>query len=202
MGILHKGKPRGLSTRIKQATRFLLVAVLWLCCNTVIGQHLLNDNDVKCIEQSALKYLGHEESPRGSNKSPYIKIMLRHVGVRIPAPWCAGFVALVLRDVCHVDYPHSGFVAEWSRGKWEKNIIFDKRKGEKLRPEQIHKGQIFTIYFANLKRDAHIGIILGYENGHVITIEGNTNAGGSRDGYAVCIKHRSLNSISKILIYE
>jgi len=191
-----------LRQRLRKRFKILLVAVFWLCCNTVIGQHVLNDNDVKCIEQSALKYLGHEEYPRGSNKSPYIKIMLRHVGVRIPAPWCAGFVALVLRDVCHVDYPHSGTVAEWSRGKWEKNIVFDKRKGEKLRPEQIHKGQIFTIYFANLKRDAHIGIILGYENGHVITIEGNTNAGGSREGYGVFIRHRSLNSVSKILVYE
>lgn len=126
--------------------------------------------------------------------------MLAAVGIHFPAPWCAAYTGIACRDAC-IDYPYSGFVPNWSRGVWEEKVVWDKREAKRtILPSEVRRGDLCTIYFSNLRRDAHIFVVLGVtEKGNLITIEGNTNSGGSRDGYGVFIKVRELWQVSKVI---
>ena len=126
--------------------------------------------------------------------------MLNSVGVKFPAPWCAAYVGIVCRNSC-ISYPYSGFVPNWSRDIWQEKVVWDKTKAKRtILPSEIRRGDIATIYFSNLRRDAHIFVVLGVtEKGSLITIEGNTNASGGRDGYGVYIRVRELWQVSKVI---
>jgi hypothetical protein len=138
--------------------------------------------------------------PHGSNWGPDVRTYLSYVGLKSPAAWCAAFVAYCLANVgCDVVHPKYGLVAMWSRNEWVSNVVFDSRKGDKIWAWDLKPGDVFTIYYSNLRRDGHIGIIEKIENGIVYTIEGNTNDGGSREGVGVFRRTRSPHSFSKIL---
>jgi hypothetical protein len=147
-----------------------------------------------------LLYLGTTEEPKGSNWGEDVKNMLAAVGVNFAAPWCAGYTGITNRNAC-INYPFSGFVPNWSRGVWQKNVVFDKRKAQRtVLPSEIRRGDQCTIYFSNLNRDAHIFVVLGVtQKGNLVTIEGNTNDGGSRDGYGVFVRVRELWQVSKVI---
>jgi hypothetical protein len=159
-----------------------------------------NDKATECFINQCLLYLGTTEQPKGSNWGKDIKPMLASVGINFPAPWCAAYVAIVLRNTS-TPYPYSGFVPNWSRGVWKEKVVFDKRKASRsVLPSEVRRGDIATIYFSSLKRDAHIFIILGVtEKGNLITIEGNTNPSGGRDGWGVFVRVRELWQVSKLI---
>jgi len=126
--------------------------------------------------------------------------MLNSVGVKFPAPWCAAYVGIVCRNSC-ISYPYSGFVPNWSRDIWQEKVVWDKRKAKRsILPTEIRRGDIATIYFPNLRRDAHIFIVLGItQKGNIVTIEGNTNSAGGREGYGVFVRVRELWQVSKVI---
>ena len=57
-------------------------------------------------------------------------------------------------------------------------------------------GDVFGIYFPALKRIAHAGIVELVSNDWVISLEGNTNLKGSREGDGVFRKRRHKRTIS------
>jgi hypothetical protein len=154
----------------------------------------------ECFINQSLYYLGTEERPKGSNWGKDVKNMLNSVGINFPAPWCAAYVRIICRNTC-ISCPVSGYVPNWSNGIWKEKVVFDKKKaGRSILQTEVRRGDIATIYFSNLGRDAHIFIVLGVtEKGNIITIEGNTNPGGSRDGYGVFVRVRELWQVSKII---
>ena len=162
-----------------------------------------NDKATECFINQCLYYLGTTEQPKGSNWGKDIKPMLASVGINFPAPWCAAYVGIVLRNTS-TPYPYSGFVPNWSRGVWKEKVVFDKRKAARsVLPSEVRRGDIATIYFPNLNRDAHIFVILGVTpKGSLITIEGNTNEDGGREGYMVAVRVRELWQISKLIRFE
>jgi len=159
-----------------------------------------NDKATECFINQCLLYLGTTEQPKGSNWGKDIKPMLASVGINFPAPWCAAYVAIVLRNTS-TPYPYSGFVPNWSRGVWKEKVVFDKRKAARsVLPTEVRRGDIGTIYFSSLNRDAHIFVILGVTpKGSLITIEGNTNEDGGREGYMVAVRVRELWQVSKVI---
>jgi hypothetical protein len=56
-------------------------------------------------------------------------------------------------------------------------------------------GDVFGIYFSNLKRIAHVGIVEKRFGSWLYTIEGNTNITGSREGDGVYRKMRKIKTI-------
>lgn len=46
----------------------------------------------------------------------------------------------------------------------------------------------------------HAGIVVGVEGGKLVTIEGNTNEGGSREGVAVCKRTRALAGLDLVVL--
>lgn len=57
---------------------------------------------------------------------------------------------------------------------------------------------VFGIYFANLKRIAHVGFVDEWGDKYLITVEGNTNEAGSNEGDGVYKKRRLISSIYQV----
>ena len=101
-------------------------------------------------------------------------------------PWCAVFVSWVahkaglLGDVIpeHA-YTPAGFA-------W-----FRKRGLVVQRPRP---GDIMYVHYPSMGRIAHVGIVEAVDGDHIITIEGNTNAGQSRQGNGVYRLRRPITS--------
>jgi len=61
--------------------------------------------------------------------------------------------------------------------------------------KEIAPGDIFLVKHPQNKLDwVHTGIIESKGKGFLITIEGNTNDEGSREGYEVCRRRRDLGT--------
>lgn len=71
-----------------------------------------------------------------------------------------------------------------------------------LKPDASHliprAGDIFGIYFNNLKRIAHAGFVDEWGRSFIITVEGNTNEAGSAEGDGVYRKRRPISSIHSV----
>jgi hypothetical protein len=136
------------------------------------------------LSSIAAKDIGLCESPRGTNKGPALKKFFRATDLDGDGwPWCAAAV--------------SYWVQQWI-----------KVNGSKIKPPRI-AGVVFFRDWAKkngLKISAtptpnsivvftfsHIGVVESTQGGSITTIEGNTNDGGSREGYAVFRKKRPLS---------
>lgn len=166
-----------------------------------VSQPLPSSVRQECIIYIAKSQLGVTESP--SNWGVDVSAYLRSVGIRFPAAWCGAYLHwCYMMHSCDFDYRHLklGFVPNWSRGEMAQYVVWDKRTSDiKIQDFEFHPGDLCTIYFNNLKREAHIFMVVEKSNGQLITIEGNTNDGGSRDGVGVFLRQRSLNSVYKVI---
>ena len=62
-------------------------------------------------------------------------------------------------------------------------------------------GDVFGIYFPEKKRIAHVGFIDQWDENWLITVEGNTNSSGDREGDGVYRKRRPIRSIYRVARY-
>ncbi|MEP0814529.1 MAG: CHAP domain-containing protein [bacterium] len=142
----------------------------------------------------AIGYIGVKESPPGSNRGPQVDRFLAATGLS-GAPWCAAFVFAVYQEAAKalqapnpfadIKEPARAFAyREWGR---RHNCVV-KEKGDQ-KNHHYAPGMLVVFDFS------HIGIVekdLG--DGTVQTIEGNTDAKGSRTGGQVMRKIRQLKS--------
>jgi hypothetical protein len=129
-----------------------------------------------------------ESSP---NRGPMVDKYLHSVGVNIPAPWCAAFVSFNLQAF-KIANPNSA----WSPDYAKKQDVIWTPKQSAIKPQPA---DVFTLYYTKLRRVGHTGFYIGTDkSGYFITIEGNTNGGGSRDGDGVYKKKREPGKIYAI----
>lgn len=114
-------------------------------------------------------------------------------------PWCAAFVSLCVQELVRrnpgayltVTPPRepsvNRFLTRWAPS--QDCLIF--APGEK--DQQVRPGDIVVFRFS------HIGIVQKVGAGAVTTIEGNTNAAGSREGVEVARKTRRFSQIRKFI---
>lgn len=129
----------------------------------------------------------------GANAGPYVERVLKRTGNRKGDPWCAAQVTdwgvIALGEQWPVKRSASvQQIAEWAQAKGVRYAVTMARPGD-----------LFIIWFASLRRFAHIGVVTGVKDGKVETIEGNTNAAGGREGWLVARKTRTLSSADRIL---
>lgn len=108
-------------------------------------------------------------------------------------PWCAAYIYyefLLIDHRLEVEYP--AYAPSYFP---DNRIIYTRGQEEKCTPLQ---GDIIGIYFKNKKRIAHVGFYDGEIFNYIITVEGNTNKAGSREGDGVWRKYRPKNTIYKI----
>lgn len=118
------------------------------------------------------------------NRAPMIDIYLKTVKNQVGVAWCAAFVGanLTWQDVKN---PNSA----WSPNYAKPEDIIWKPKGKNNKEPLT--GDVITFYYTNLGRVGHAGFYEKKDNyGYFITIEGNTNGAGVREGDGVYKKKR------------
>ncbi len=139
----------------------------------------------------AQSQIGVQEIPKGSNAGPEVEIYLKSVGLGKGYAWCMAFVYwCVNEEAKKLKVPNplvktAGVLKQWQS-------LPDNMKKIKATPEV---GDVFIMKLGK-KGNGHTGFVFGIEDGVIHTIEGNTNADGSREGYEVCSHVRTLESIT------
>ena len=119
----------------------------------------------------------------GANRGKEVARYLASTGLGPGYPWCAAFVSWCYQQA-RIDAPRSAWVpAFFAKGK----MIYLRSKFQSKTPET---GDVFSIWYAHLGRPAHIGFVDRWGENWIITVEGNTNEGGSREGIGVFKKRR------------
>jgi hypothetical protein len=143
------------------------------------------------LESIVVSQVGKLESPLGSNWGKDVQHYLAHTNTRIPSPWCAAFVRFCLDSAgikstitAYSPSAHNAKNVVYARGQWLKEMETD---------------DVFTIYFPSMHRIAHTGFAHRKVNNHICeTIEGNSNAGGGREGVGVFRRQRPFNTLYTI----
>lgn len=147
---------------------------------------------------AANAFVGFNEQG-GDNRGQVVERFLAQVNQPPGQPWCAAFVY-------HVGY-HSHYDSSTKISTWPlpatascQELFHVARMHGVLRDEP-EVGDVFLLYSKREGRYAHTGIVTGVDDPdragirdvHVcITIEGNTNDDGSREGFATLRKVRTF----------
>lgn len=136
----------------------------------------------------AERYVGVREHG-GRNRGPQIERWLETVNLEPGQPWCAAFVSAVLKEAAAglkmaSPIPLSASVAKL----W-------KRAPEHMRSGRCTRGSIF-VHFTDPQNPhgfGHTGFVTGVDGDHMMTVEGNTDDAGGRDGDGVWYKRRPIS---------
>jgi cell wall-associated NlpC family hydrolase len=112
-------------------------------------------------------------------------------------PWCAAFVCWVVREALHLakvpetaTFKRPRTAGAWDLERWslEQDATTNTKKPHR---GDIQPGDIVIFKFS------HVGFAVGKPdaNGYVLTVEGNTDGQGSREGGAVLRKRRHVSQI-------
>lgn len=127
----------------------------------------------------------------GKNDGKSVEGYLKYVGLKKGFPWCAAFTCWSFGQA-GIKNPGSA----WSPDMFpDSSVIYAKGAKGNITPDA---GDVFGIYFPEKKRIAHVGFIHKWGSSEVITVEGNTNQAGSREGDGVYRKRRLAGQISKV----
>lgn len=153
------------------------------------------DAAVEAVLAEATRYLGVKEEPIGSNHGTCVSYWLREAGVADKLPWCAAFV-------------HSMGVQALGRGNWPVPqtasvaalAAWGATTGTVLKTLP-KRGDIFLLWEPGLvpARYGHTGFVTAVAMNTIETIEGNTNAGGSREGFGVFKRTRPIQPSTRYL---
>ena len=161
--------------------------LLGIICFVAIGSYRMPDRHLLSADaqqRAQLVRIARQESGvrerSGKNDGERVEAYLASVKLQKGQPWCAAFISWVFKQGAYTQ-PRTG----WSPA------LFNTRVNTKL----VQAGNVFGIWFPSLKRIAHVGLVEKREGDWLISIEGNTNVAGSREGDGVYRKRRSIKSI-------
>jgi hypothetical protein len=156
--------------------------VLWILCLVYLGV----DFDAlacspQCLVAEARKLIGLRESTGQNNRGPELDLLVRSVGGKPGQPWC-GWAQRRIHLNCHCA-AGGGMASSW----------FIKSR---LVPGGS-VGSVFSIWNRYMNRIGHVGIVEEVlpSGKFVVTIEGNTNGLGSREGSGVCRLTRPVKQV-------
>lgn len=109
-------------------------------------------------------------------------------------PWCAAFVSYCVQKLCKQSTFFSGLIPPreasvnrlltvWAKGN---HCLIFTNKSSDFKPQ---KGDIVVFTFS------HVGIVEEVKNNTLVTVEGNTNEAGSREGTMVARKTRAKSIV-------
>ncbi|KAA8482418.1 CHAP domain-containing protein [Arcticibacter tournemirensis] len=166
------------------------------------------------LQQIYIAELGVREAT-GRNDGSRVEGYLRYVGLKKGDPWCAAFVCYCLGKA-GIANPRTGycpvlFAREkviWTRGLKVEGVARNTQlatHNPSSNPQPAthnpQSGDVFGIYFPEKGRIAHVGFVDEWGDKYAITVEGNTNEAGSREGDGVYRKRRLISSIYKVARY-
>jgi CHAP domain len=165
------------------------VNLFFVCIGFVLGNILIcTGNPLRdCVKHTYYSQIGVRELT-GKNDGKSVEMYLQSVKLGKGYPWCAAFVNWTLLQ-CGLKPKMSA----WSPAWFDKNrVVYKRGHSDNKVPD---RGDVFGLYFPNLKRIGHVGFIDSWSDKEVITVEGNTNGAGSREGNGVYRKRRMVSQI-------
>lgn len=181
---------------------------------------LLKTPATQSLRQIYTAELGVREAT-GRNDGSQVEEYLRYVGLKKGNPWCAAFVCWAYGKA-GVANPRTGYcpvLFPAARVVWSRKL---RVEGSRLKVESAQPttrnlqpfshntqpatripspGDVFGIYFPEKGRIAHVGFVDEWGDKYLISVEGNTNEAGSREGDGVYRKRRLISSIYKVARY-
>lgn len=126
----------------------------------------------------------------GKNDGPRVAEYLRYTRLGEGYAWCASFVSWVFGEA-GFDRPRT----PWTPALFPSKRVIWKRGRSISNHPPPQAGDVFGIWFNDLGRIAHAGMIDQWDDKYVITVEGNTNGTGSNNGNGVYRKRRLTKSL-------
>lgn len=155
--------------------------IIALLCISVGASATINEQQA-CLDQVYSSQIGVRELT-GNNDGKQVEAYLRAVDIYQPVAWCAAFVKWVF-VACAIETTGNAWSPSW----------FPVSKQVK----EPQKGDVFGLYFKRLKRIGHVGFVDEVHEDYVLTVEGNTNKAGSREGDGVYRKRRLRTQLFKV----
>ncbi|MBT1702954.1 CHAP domain-containing protein [Chryseosolibacter indicus] len=146
----------------------------------------------KALQEKAIatyeSMIGKKEN-LGANDSKEIRVILKSVGINSPAYYCAAYVSWGLTEngICN---PRTA----WSPA------LFPASHCINLKQKIPEPADVFGVYYNNLNRIAHAGVVKRWprDGDYFISLEGNTNNGTSRNGDGFYEKRRLKRTAYKV----
>lgn len=133
----------------------------------------------------------------GNNDGHEVEKYLASVGLGKGHPWCAAAVHWCYRECGVVLEPkrefamalrfHTKPMRVWEKSGWEPDIGDWQRISE--------DGDHFSLWYSNLGRIGHTGLIYGEDEKFLLTVEANTGSGGEREGDGCYLRRRLKRTI-------
>jgi len=164
----------------------------------VLGSFSVNSQS--CIKQTYDTQIGIRELT-GKNDGKDVEKYLASCGLSKGNAWCAAFVNWTLKQCGFKTVKNPA----WSPSWFVANVIWERSQNSEVRSQNNSPsaGDVFGIWFENKQRIAHVGFIDEWNEGSFcITVEGNTNEAGSREGDGVYRKRRLKKQIYKVSRYS
>lgn len=168
----------------------LLLAGFILCSGHYSFSQTALSSQRRVVVRTYTAQLGVRELS-GNNDGKDVEKYLKTVGLGKGYAWCAAFVKwCLLSSGVREARVVTGAAASLYR---RDHLVYDKGRwyAEPL------PADVFTMYYRNLGRIGHTGFFSGWANRSMatfVTVEGNTNGGGSRDGDGCYRRIRQVGS--------
>jgi len=157
----------------------------------------------KAAIEFALTQVGVMENPLGSNRGPEVDAYLKAVGLNPSTgsfAWCVAFTHFCYKKAAEklgVQNPHiktAGVLDHWSKAGTKSKVVRVTNAKAVADPGLVKPGSLFIIDLG--QGLGHSGMVIEVANGRLVTIEGNTDDNGSRNGVGVF--RRDARKIAKI----
>lgn len=167
---------------------------------TTVEPHEQDDALLAKALEIAASQVGVRETPGAPNTGKEVNAYLKSVSLPPGNPWCVAFTYWCFDQAAKalgVANPHAktgGVLMHWelARRAGTRRILAEQASAD---PSLLMPGQLFIMDHGGGK--GHTGMIESVQGGMLVTIEGNTNGGGSREGDGVYRRtQRDIRSIN------
>lgn len=139
-----------------------------------------------------------------ANCGPRVEEYLASVNLGRGYPWCSGFCHWSFRRCGNILEPARSFAAAaqfaTAHEVFRKGQLRDDEEASIGHPMRriSEDGMTFCLWYGNLNRIGHVGLIVGEDDDYLLTVEGNTSEAGSREGTTVKKRKRLKSTIYRI----
>lgn len=188
-------KSLGGGAGIDQALMDALAQPLLKALRPIAARARFGDTVVAIAEQHRAE---HPREIGGANRGPWVRLYMD--GNEGPAwLWCAGFVTYLLERAAEAHKQKSPLPHTFSCDTIGMAALQSKTLIRNVNLATANPGDLFLIPKTTFDW-VHVGIVVGSANGVLVTIEGNTNDDGSREGHEVCKRTRAPAKVDLVKV--
>ena len=132
----------------------------------------------------------------GSNSGEAVKIFQNAAGIKPGQPWCAAFVNWAAEQGAKQLGVLSPLEKVPLQGLVQSYVDYGIEHEWVVAYSNVLPGDLFCLFDVGLKRYAHIGFVESKVNNEnaFMTVEGNSNDEGHREGVEVCCRKRKVKA--------